>query len=300
MLLLTLGGLFAGLALAYVIEKLDDVIETIEDAERIGGLPVLGIIPFVRSSGGAEKLLDEARSPLAEAYRSLCTSLQFASARGMPKSLLVTSADPSEGKSITSLAITQHFARLGLNVLLVDADMRNPSLHKRLNADNSIGLSTYLAGDCDASEATQTTHIPNLSLLCSGPPPPNAADLLSSARLMSLLSRNLDVFDLIVIDAPPVLGIADAPLLSNAAEATVFVIGAGIAREGSVRGALKRLDLAKCPLIGSVFTKVNAKQAGYGYGRRYGYDYAYGYGYGYGGKTGPSPSLFRPVVNPSR
>jgi capsular exopolysaccharide synthesis family protein len=258
---------------------LDDVIDSIEEAERIAGLATLGIIPFVKSQSAVELELDDARSALSEAYRSLCTSLQFATTRGMPKSLLVTSAAASEGKSITSLAITQHFARLGLKVLLIDADMRNPSLHKLLRADNAIGLSSYLIGRCTPPEAIQKTEIPNLAFLPSGPLPPNAADLLSTSRLTSMLSLSLEVFDLVIIDGPPVLGIADAPLLSNAAEATVFVIGAGIARIGSVRGALKRLNIAKSPLIGSVVTRFDAKRAGYGYGR-YGYGYAYGYGYG--------------------
>lgn len=288
MLIYLLLGSFGGFGLAYILEELDDVIDSIEDAERIGGLATLGIIPFARTEGGAEAALGDAQSPLSEAYRSLCTSLQFSTARGMPKSLLVTSADPAEGKSVTSLAITQHFSRLGLKVLLVDADMRSPSLHKALWADNSIGLSSCLAGICNAPEAIQTTDISNLAFLPSGPPPPNAADLLSSPRLMSLLTLSLQAFDLVVIDGPPVLGIADAPLLSNAAEATVFVIGAGIARAGSVRGALRRLDITKGPLIGSVVTRFNAKRAGYGYGR-----YGYGYGFAYGehsysyGKTVP-------------
>jgi capsular exopolysaccharide synthesis family protein len=277
MLIYLLLGSCGGFGLAYILEELDDVIDSIEQAERIGGLATLGIIPFTKAEGGAEADLQDVRSTLSEAYRSLCTSLQFSTARGMPKSLLITSADAAEGKSITSLAITQHFSRLGLKVLLVDADMRNPSLHKVLRADNSIGLSSCLAGICNPPEAIQTTDISNLAFLPSGPLPPNAADLLSSPHLMSLLTLSLQVFDLVIIDAPPVLGIADAPLLSNAAEATVFVIGAGIARAGSVRGALKRLDIAKSPMIGSVVTRFDAKRAGYGYGR-----YGYGYGCTYG------------------
>ncbi|AGK56637.1 capsular exopolysaccharide family protein [Hyphomicrobium denitrificans 1NES1] len=281
MLIYLLLGSCGGFGLAYILEELDDVIDSIEEAERIGGLATLGIIPFTKAEGGAEADLKDVRSTLSEAYRSLCTSLQFSTARGMPKSLLITSADAAEGKSITSLAITQHFSRLGLKVLLVDADMRNPSLHKVLQADNSVGLSSCLAGTCNPPEAIQTTDISNLAFLPSGPLPPNAADLLSSPHLMSLLTLSLQVFDLVIIDGPPVLGIADAPLLSNAAEATVFVIGAGIARAGSVRGALKRLDIAKSPMIGSVVTRFDAKRAGYGYGR-YGYGYGrYGYGYGF-------------------
>lgn len=281
MLIYLLIGSLAGFGLAYLLEELDDVIDSIEEAERIGGLATLGVIPFTKIEGGAEAALDDARSPLSEAYRSLCTSLQFSTARGMPKSLVITSAEPAEGKSITSLAIAQHFSRLGLKVLLVDADMRSPSLHKALQADSSIGLSSCLAGVCQPPDAIQTTEISNLAFLPSGPLPPNAADLLSSPHLMSLLTLSLQAFDLVVIDGPPVLGIADAPLLSNAAEATVFVIGAGVARSGSVRGALKRLDVAKSPIIGSVVTRFDAKRAGYGYGR-YGYGNGYGYGFAYG------------------
>jgi capsular exopolysaccharide synthesis family protein len=274
MLLTLMLGLGGGVALACLVEKLDDAVDSIEEAERLTGLATLGVIPFVKAEPGAERALADARSGLSEAYRSLCTSLQFTTARGLPRSLLITSAEPGEGKSITSLAITQHFARLGLKVLLIDADMRNPSLHKKIHAENSVGLSSYLTGACSPPDAFQKTELPNLAFMASGPLPPNAADLLSSPRLMSLLALSLEVFDLVVIDAPPVLGIADAPLLSNAAEATVFVIGAGVARAGSVRGALKRLQMAKCPLIGSVVTKFDAKRSSYGYG--YGYDLGYG------------------------
>ncbi|HVX35939.1 MAG TPA: polysaccharide biosynthesis tyrosine autokinase [Hyphomicrobium sp.] len=299
MLIYLLLGSCSGFGLAYILEKLDDVIDSIEEAERIGGLATLGIIPFVKADGGAETALEDARSTLSEAYRSLCTSLQFSTVRGMPKSLLITSADPAEGKSVTSLAITQHFSRLGMKVLLVDADMRNPSLHTRLDADNSIGLSSYLRGTCNPPDAIQKTGIANLAFLPSGPLPPNAADLLSSPRLMSMITLSLQAFDLVVIDGPPVLGIADAPLLSNATEATVFVIGAGIARAGSVRGALKRLDIAKSPLIGSVITRFDARRAGYGYG---GYGYGYGYGFAYGdqafsyGKSVPRFEAPHPIM----
>jgi capsular exopolysaccharide synthesis family protein len=269
-------GIGGGLGLAFLLENLDDVIDSIEEAERVAGLATLGVIPLVKSGTGAETELADARSPLSEAYRSLCTALQFTTARGLPKSLLVTSSGAAEGKSITSVAIARHFARLGLKVLIVDADMRNPSLQKKLNADNSVGLSSYLTGACTPPDAIQKTDLANLAFMPSGPLPPNAADLLSGPQLMSLLSVGLEVFDLVVLDGPPVLGIADAPLLANAAEATVFAIGAGIARATSVRGALKRLEIAKTPLIGSVVTKFDAKAAGYGYGYGYGYSYTYG------------------------
>ena len=125
LLSLTLG-LGAGVAVAYVFESFDDIITSVEEIERLANIPSLGVIPLATAEGGGEGTSDP-RSSLSEAYRSLCTSLQFTTERGLPKSLVVTSSGPGEGKSITSMAIAQHFARLGLKVLVVDADMRNPS-----------------------------------------------------------------------------------------------------------------------------------------------------------------------------
>jgi capsular exopolysaccharide synthesis family protein len=169
---------------------------------------------------------------------------------------------------------------MGLKVLLVDADLRNPSLHKKLGIDNTTGLSNYLTGACSPPETFQKTAIANLAVMASGPLPPNAADLLASSRLFSLLSVGLEVFDLIVLDGPPVMGLADAPLLSSAAAATIFVVGAGQARKGTVSGAIKRLQYARGTIIGTVLTKYDARNAGYGYG----YSYGYGYGYSHGAR----------------
>ena len=289
MILSLLVGFAGSVGLAYLLENFDDVIDTVEDAEQAAGLPTLGIIPHVSGEGGVEASLLDARSPMAEAYRSLCTSLQFATARGMPKSLFITSAGAQEGKSVSSIAIAQHFVRLGLQVLLVDADMRNPSLHKYLATDSTIGLSSYLSGACDWTSAIQITATPGLTFMPSGHLPPNAADLLGSPRLMSLLSGSLEVFDLVIIDGPPVLGIADALLLANAAEATAFVIGSGVARTGGVRSALKRLELSKCPLLGGVVTKFHARAGGYGYS--YSYSSALTYGRSIPNSDDAPPSL---------
>lgn len=276
MLLSLLLGFGVSIGLAYLIENLDDVIDTVDEAEQISGLATLGVIPLVGAEISIQASLHDARSPLSEAYRSLCTSLQFSTARGVPRSLFVTSAGAQEGKSVSSIAIAQHFVRLGLKVLLVDADMRNPSLHKYIAADTSTGLSSYLSGACELAAAIRQTDTDGLAFMSSGHLPPNAADLLGSPHLLSLLSESQEIFDLVIIDGPPVLGIADALLLSNAAEGTVFAIGSGVARGGAVRSALKRLELSKCPVLGAVVTKYDAKAARYGYG----YNYEYGYGYG--------------------
>ena len=273
-------GLGAGLGTAYVLERLDDTLRTSEESERITGFATLGIIPKIPGGTSIDTEFTDPGSGLSEAYRSLCTALQFATESGLPKTLFVTSAGPSEGKSFTALAVARHFALMGLKVLLVDADLRNPSLHKKLGIDNTTGLSNYLTGECSPPETFQKTAIANLAVMASGPLPPNAADLLASSRLFSLLSVGLEVFDLIVLDGPPVMGLADAPLLSSAAAATVFVVGAGQARKGTVSGAIKRLQYARGTIIGTVLTKYDARNAGYGYGYSYGYGYGYGYSHG--------------------
>jgi capsular exopolysaccharide synthesis family protein len=212
------------------------------------------------------------RSGIAEAYRSLCTALQFSTEAGLPKTICVTSSASSEGKSVTALAISRQFSMMGLNVLLIDGDLRNSSLHKKLGVENNVGLSNYLTGSCTPPDAIKRTVHKNLFFMSSGPLPPNAADLLVGSRLLSLLTRGLEVFDLVVIDGPPVLGLADAPLLSAAVNATIFVVAAGQTRIGPVRIALRRLEASRTPIIGAVVTKFAT----------YGYDYGYGYSYAYG------------------
>jgi succinoglycan biosynthesis transport protein ExoP len=270
-------GLGLGIGAAYVLERLDDKIHSAEQVENITGLTVLGVIPKVRR---LEEQLADARSALSEAHRSLCTALQFSTENGLPDTLAITSAGPGEGKSLTAMAIAKHFATMGRKVLLVDADLRNPSQHVKLGCDNCVGLSNYLTGACTPPEAMQKTSIPTLAFVASGPLPPSAADLLAGSRLVSLLSVGREVFDLIVIDGPPVMGLADAQLLSSAASATLFVVGAGITRKALIRGAMRRLQLSRGQVVGAVLTKYNTKIPGYGH------DYAYGYSGGHG-RYGP-------------
>lgn len=278
-LMLGLGG---GFGVAFFLERLDDAVRAPDEVERLSGLPTLGVIPNVGKDAKVEVELLNPRSSVAEAYRSLCTALQFSTDQGLPRSILVTSAVQGEGKSITSLGIARHFANMGMRVLIIDADMRNPSMHRKLGLDNSVGLSNYLTGDLLPPETFQATGVGELTFMATGPLPPNAADLLAGPRLHSLLSVGMETFDLIVIDCPPVMGLADAPLLSNATAATVFVVGAGQSRPAQIRGALKRLQFTRSPIIGTVLTKFDARNASYGY------EYGYGYGdnpYVYGGQV---------------
>ena len=238
---------------------------------------MLGLIPKSRSPEHFASELGDPQSAASEAYRSLATALQFSTDSGLPRSIALTSSGPAEGKSSTSIALARHFANVGLKVLLVDADLRKPTLHTRFQRDNAAGLSNYLTGSVAPPEVIQETDNPNLALMTSGPLPPNAADLLAGTRMHSLITVGLEVFDLIIVDAPPLLGLADAQLLTTAASASVFVVEAGGPRKGMIRSALKRLELARVTPLGVVLTKFDSKASGYGYGYGYGYDtYAYG------------------------
>ncbi len=275
MLALALGfGL--GVTCAIVLEMLDDRIRAPEEMEQISGLATLGIIPRPEEGQAGDELTDP-RSAISEAYRSFATALQFSTEFGLPRSLSVTSAGPGEGKSTTVLTIARHFAQMGLKVLLVDADLRKPSLHTKQGLDNAIGFSNFLTGASMPPEVIQKTDHPNLAFMASGPLPPNAADLLSGTRIYSLITLGSEVFDLIIFDAPPLLGLADAQLIASATAATVFVVGAGDQRKGMIRSALRRLQLARVNVLGFVMTKFHAKTVGYAYA--YSYKYSYGSSY---------------------
>jgi capsular exopolysaccharide synthesis family protein len=281
-------GLAGALGLAFVLERLDDTLRSPEEVERALGYVTLGIIPKVGLGTTFEAELADPRSHMSEAYRSLGTALQLSTEQGLPKTILVTSAGPSEGKSTTCLCLARHFANIGHKVLLVDADLRKPSLHTKLKLENAVGLSNYLTGAALPPELLQKTDVSNLAFIASGPLPPNAADLLGSSRLLSLFSVGLEIFDLIIVDSPPVMGLADAPLLSSAAAATIFVVGAGQVRARLIRAAVKRLQFSRASLIGAVITRFDARSSygyGYGYGYGNGYGYGYGNGYGYGGRA---------------
>jgi succinoglycan biosynthesis transport protein ExoP len=274
-LIFAILGVGAGIGLAFFIEMLDDRIRAPEDLEQELALSILGVIPRANSEGDCEEELANPRSPLSEAYRSLATALQFSSDTGLPRSISVTSTGPGEGKSTTVLAVARYFAQIGLKVLLVDADLRNPSLHTKLRLDNSLGLSNFLTGASLPPEVVQKTDHPKLAFMASGPLPPNAADLLSGPRLFSLISVGAEVFDLIVFDSPPMLGLADAQILASAVGGTIFAVAAGDKQKAKIKGALRRLQLRRITILGAVLTKFDAKTAGYGYA--YGYDYLYDY-----------------------
>jgi polysaccharide biosynthesis transport protein len=270
-------GLAGGIGLVFFLEHLDDRLHRPEDLERIVHFPVLGVIPLVKrrkSRGLAALALDtqnDIRSSFAEAYRSVRTALQFSTRDGAPAKFVVTSTLRGDGKSTTALSLAINFAQTGRQVLLIDADLRSPSLHKSLGIDNSQGLSNYLLGDVPALAAMQPTSIPNLFVIPAGPLPPNPADLLSGPKLPELLAQLGERYAHIIIDAPPVLGLADALVLGNHVGAVLYVVASGGTQKAHLIVALKRLRRAGVTPIGVVMTKVSLRDGTYGYESAYYY-----------------------------
>ncbi len=272
-------GLLGGVGLAFLFEYLDDTIKSATDLEKLTGLPVLGIVPEWpledENDSVAMTTYNEPRSAIAEAYRSCRTALSFSSATGTPDILHIASSISGEGKTTTAISLALTYVQAGSNVLLVDCDLRNPSLHNELDVSNETGLTNYLAGGYKPNQVVQRGDIAGLYILTSGPLPPNPVELLGSGKMMELLQTAADKFDVVIIDGPPVLGLADALILANMCSVTIMVVDAGVTRTGTLTGALQRLKRAGTNVLGAVLAKYGQGRSGYGYD----YDYRYQYNY---------------------
>lgn len=270
-------ALVAGVGLAAIATfALNQVDEGLRDPNQVGRIlqvPLLGSVP---TSEGGDTLteLQDTKSALSEAYLSIRSNLAFSTDHGIPRALMVTSTRASEGKSTTSFALAMVLGRTGKRVLLVDADMRSPSMHSFAGLPNVTGLSNYLAGADDWHQTLLETPSRGVTLMPSGPTPPSAAELLSSDRIIALIRQASEQFDHVVIDSPPILGLADAPLLTRAVEGIVFVVEADGVPIRGIKTSLARLQAVHAHVFGAVLTKLQPRMSSYGYG--YGYSYGYG------------------------
>lgn len=265
-------GLAIGVGAAFIKDMIQDKVSTPEDVETKLHLPLLGTTPNV--TGDIAELLDDRSSPLGESYFSIQTALRLASPTGMPKSILIVSCETAEGKTTTALGLAGSLAARGLNVLLIDADLRRPSLHRQLDLRPEFGLANVTAGTIKAADAIVRVEAKNFDFMAAGPIPPNPAQLLAIG-LARPLAELKEKYDTIVIDSAPVLGLADAPIIADLVDGCVFVMEAGRSRPTAVKAALKRLANARGLFYGIVLTKFNRRLAGYGYDYET-YRYAYG------------------------
>ena len=283
LLLSILCGVFLGTAAAIFLDYLDNTVKNETDIQRYAGMPALGFIPLYQplrivgtdepasiSQYGADIACHaDGHSSFAEAFKSLRTSFLMASPERAPRHVVVTSCEALEGKSTVATNLAISLTQLGRRVVVVDADLRRPRLHKVLGVANDLGLSSFLSGNADASEIVHEGGIPNLLVVTSGPLPPNPAELLASKALDRFLEEleDLGPFDHVFFDSPPLLQMADAVLLANRMDATVLVTREGRTTHQALAAGAKRLRQSRARVLGAVLNAVQDKFGNYYYRR---------------------------------
>jgi tyrosine-protein kinase Etk/Wzc len=268
-------GFLAGLVLAgvavFVLEWVDDSIKTLDEFERQVGQPVYGVIPRIALAPGEPpgKTLvtrTDPKSPIAESFRTLRTNIHFADPDRRIASLLVTSAGPSEGKStiVSNLAIA--IANMGVRTLLIDCDLRKPNLHNIFEADRDPGLTSAIMGEKPWRDGVRPSGVDNLSLLPSGPIPPNPTELLGSRHMVELLAEAKGEYDMVLLDSPPVIAVTDAAILSSLVDGTLLVVEVGRSRAQAVNRSVSLLENVKARLLGVVANHVVSSGLRYDYG----------------------------------
>ena len=268
------GGL--GIGLAFLLSMIDDTIKTPEDIKEKLRLAVLGVVPKLVNAKRDDVILEELKDPksaVSEAYFSARTALEFSTDEGVPRSLVITSSQPEEGKTSTAVALATAFARTGRSVLIIDADMRKPSFVA--DAETSIGLSGLLTQNHSLEENIISSLNNGLHLLPSGVIPPNPAELLSGKKLRELIKEAESLFDVVIVDAPPMLNFTDATVLAAACRGAVVVIKSGANRTPACSRTIERLRDNRANVLGAVLTHFDASKGGYAYNYHY---YAYGAG----------------------
>jgi len=275
-------GLSTGIGLAFLLEGIDNTVRTPEQAQAISGLPSLGMIPLgsksgleaaakrltVASSREAVELVTQSRpqSQMAESYRALRTSLLLTSLGGPPKVILITSALPQEGKTTTSINTAIVLAQKGTRVLLMDADLRRPSIHKTLGMGPKTGLSNVLTGNATLQQAVVRSNIlPTLFVLSAGTPPPNPAELLASSNMKDILAELREQYDHIVVDTPPTLSVTDAVVMSTRADSVVLVIRSGQTTKQALRRSRDLLMQVNARVSGVLLNAVDLSSPDYYY-----------------------------------
>lgn len=262
-------GLFLGIAAAFLREFMDDSVKDINELERETQLPVLGLIPSVNESDPkkvSQLVLNSPKSALAESFRSLRTTIRFKLREQQQEPVIfVTSARANEGKTTVAMNLASAFAHTGNRVLLIDADLRNPSLHKLIGTRNQQNLVGYLTGEYPLDQLSQASNVPNLDIVVAGIPPTDPSELLANTKMETLLKMAAQHYDMIIMDGPPVLGLADAMILTSIANITLLTVHANDTSTTTVNNALKRLQETGSNVSGIILNQVkDAERLGYG------------------------------------
>jgi succinoglycan biosynthesis transport protein ExoP len=281
---LMLFGLFAGLALglglAFGQEYLDNRIHSPEDAEGLTAIPSLGVVPTIPSARSPRLTLNDAKAIETECYRAIRTAIQFSSVDCPVRTLVIASSSPGEGKTITAINLATVMAFQGNRVILVDADLRRPAVHRFLELDSRSGLSDVLAGEVSLRGALKATEVENLRVLTCGEKVPNPAELLGSESMVQLMGNLRKEADLIVFDTPPCLPVTDAEVLASQVDGVVVVIEAGRSSKDAVKSTIDLLIQVRARVLGCVLNKIDQSRKGAYYHYNY---YRGGYRY-YGEK----------------
>jgi non-specific protein-tyrosine kinase len=269
-LLATLVGALLVMGSIFAIDALDDSVRTPEEVTRKLGLPVLAVISHFDNTSENPITEEKPRSPVSEAFRSLRTNVQYTSVDYPLQTILVTSAEPGEGKTTITVNLAIVFSQGGRRVTLVDADLRHPSIHKRLEYPNRYGLSSLFVNSGDNMDGSvQKTRIENLSVVTAGDIPPNPSELLGSQKMGKILTHLKDFSDVVLLDSPPVTVVTDATVMVPLVDGVLLVVKPGATRFTSIRSMLEQLRRANANIIGVVFNDLNLRSTRYRYSYYY-------------------------------
>jgi capsular exopolysaccharide synthesis family protein len=294
LLLAAVVGLFLGIGLAFFFEYLDNTVKTPEVVEQLIRLPSFGMVPEI--SYERKKRLEKAAYPvelvthghpksiLSEAYRNIRTSILLSFSEKPPKKIVITSPNPSEGKTTTVVNTAIALSQTGAQVLVIDGDMRHPRVHKIFDEENGAGLSNFLSGNASIESVIKKTEVPNLYYMPAGPIPPNPSELIGSKLFKVMMDSLGKKFDHIILDSPPALGFADSVILSTAVDGVVLVVLGGKTPRETLQRTKEVLHQVNAKILGVVINRVDIHRSDYGY-----YYYRYHYYYGKDGKKKEIP-----------
>ena len=294
-------GLLIAAGLVWLLEYLDDTIKTPESLEQSTGLATLGVVPKhgAKDSIEAHALVSSRKgNPATEAYRLVRTNLEFASVDHELRSILVTSTSSGDGKTTVAANMATILAQANRSVILVDADLRRPTLHTIFGTSNAVGLSSLLLNpDASPQNNLYATKAPGLRVLPSGPIPPNPAELLASPRLPVVLAKLTELADIVIFDSPPIMAVADPVILANRVDGTLIVVDSSRTRAEALQRSIDQISKSGTLLLGGILNKLPRRHGGY---YSYYYQGAYGGDSSSGDESDATPPLRRPRFARSR